>query len=194
MADYQSEYALTAQSVLGGVALDYKLCSITEVTDVQIASLACAVDAVSALQPQVNTALQADLPSVGEVSLSADEGVMLLGLQRDQWWVLSQQADSTHLVATLGALVGDKACITEQSDAWVALRLTGPGSRRALERICMPDLDPAVFPQQRVMRTTMEHLGVILVHEGPERYLLLSARSSAEMCLHALTLSVAYTE
>jgi sarcosine oxidase subunit gamma len=70
------------------------------------------------------------------------------------------------------------------------LRVSGPKSRIALERICPLDLHPSTFPQGRVARTLMEHLGVIILHEGPDTYLLLSARSSAGSFLHAVETSV----
>jgi len=86
--------------------------------------------------------------------------------------------------------LGDNAYCTDQSDSWVTLELTGPNALHALERICPVDLRPDIFTVGSVARTTMEHLGVIIARVGEDQYWLMSASSSAESFLHAITLSV----
>ena len=78
---------------------------------------------------------------------------------------------------------------TDQTDAWVALEVSGPEVLPALERLCPLDLDGRSFPEGSAARTVMEHMGATILRLGPERFLLLSARSSARSFLHAVETS-----
>ena len=82
--------------------------------------------------------------------------------------------------------LGDTVYVTDQSDSWVMLRIGGPKCRSALERVCLLDLDPRAFPVGKVARTVMEHLGTIIISEGNDYFLLLSARSSADSFYKAI--------
>ncbi len=84
------------------------------------------------------------------------------------------------------------AWTTEQTDAWVRLELSGPLALPALERLCMLDLDPRVFPEGAAARTVMEHMAAILIRTGPKAFLLFSASSSARSFLHAVETSLRY--
>ena len=75
-------------------------------------------------------------------------------------------------------------------NVWVALDISGPKARDALERICPIDLHDDAFAIMDLARTTMEHLGVIILRTDEERWRLLSASSSARSFLHALETSV----
>ena len=80
--------------------------------------------------------------------------------------------------------------MTLQSDNWVGVRISGTRSRDALERICPLDLHPDVFGIDQVARTVMEHLGVIILREDKDSFLMLSASSSAKSFLHAIETSI----
>ena len=79
---------------------------------------------------------------------------------------------------------------SDQSDAWCLLRIDGPASRRALERVCPLDLHPDAFPVGAVARSVVEHLGAIVLREGENAFLLLSPRSSARSFLHEIERSI----
>lgn len=53
----------------------------------------------------------------------------------------------------------------------------------------MRDLDAAAFPPGRVARTLMAHLGAVVLRDGAERSLTLSAGSSARS-FHAVESSL----
>ena len=86
--------------------------------------------------------------------------------------------------------VSGTAWATDQSDSYCLLRLEGARSREVLERICPLDLHPGAFALGAASRTAMEHLGVLLIREEAEQYLLMSARSSALSFLHAVQTSI----
>ena len=70
------------------------------------------------------------------------------------------------------------------------LRLRGEKAREALERICLLDLDESAFQVGDAARTAMEHLGTVILREGSDCFLLMSAGSSAKSFLHAVETSV----
>jgi len=78
---------------------------------------------------------------------------------------------------------------SDQTDAWVILEVEGVHVRDGLERICPLDLHPEAFSIGSAARTVMEHMGAMIVRTGTDRFLLLSARSSARSFLHAVETS-----
>ena len=79
---------------------------------------------------------------------------------------------------------------TDQTDVWCALEITGPMVREALARLCPLDLHPEVFQADHMGRTTMEHMGAIVVRLGGDSFLLVSASSSAQSFWHAVEVSM----
>lgn len=184
-----SEYDLTAQSALGGYAQDFEGVSLMEVDGLAIVSLAVPLGGGAKLKTAMKSAYGVEFPSPGRVAGSKDGKTRFLGMNLEQAFAIFD-----HGHADAGDLVGKKlknrAYVTLQSDNWVALRISGPRSRDALERICPLDLHPDVFGKGHVARTIMEHLGVIIVREDDDGFLLLSASSSASSFLHALETSI----
>jgi len=112
-----------------------------------------------------------------------------LGLQPQQWFVVFEHNQGAPL-AKIKEKLGNAAYCTDQSDSWVSLSLSGPLARTALERICPIDLHANSFAVNTVARTTMEHLGVVITRTDEDEFLLMSAASSADSFLHAITTSV----
>lgn len=182
------DITLTAVPVLGGYTMQSNGVSITENTTQSLVSIACPNGGDAALQASVKSAFGVDLPAVSRIE-TADTS-RILGLQPQQWFVAFESDNASSPLATIKDQLGDSAYCTDQSDSWVALELSGPNVLRALERICPIDLRPANFTVGSVARTTMEHLGVIIARVGEDQYWLMSASSSAESFLHAITMSV----
>ena len=76
---------------------------------------------------------------------------------------------------------------TDQTDAWVCLEISGPETILALERLC--PLDIARFTDGTAARTVMQHMGALIIRLSADRFLLLSARSSAASFLQAVETS-----
>jgi len=125
-------------------------------------------------------------PEPNRSTVSDNGKYRLLGLQSDQCFALIA-SDTPH---TRLPELDEGAYVTDQSDSWASMRLSGPMSRAALERICPIDLHPSVFPVNQVTRTSMEHLAVIILCESDDRYLMLSPTSSSESFLHAIVMSL----
>ena len=153
-----------------------------------IASIAFGPDAAGAREA-VERGLGMALPAIGEsASAPFAGGSTVLGLQRDQWFVLTPAADAP--VEAVREAVGERPAVTDQSDAWVALVMEGPRATLALERTCRLDLHAEAFGVGRVARTAMEHIATVIHREGAERFVLLAPRSSAEWFARAVATSV----
>lgn len=54
------------------------------------------------------------------------------------------------------------AALTDQSDGWACLSLTGAGADQALMRLVPVDVRPAAFPVGRCIRAPLNHMNMIL--------------------------------
>jgi sarcosine oxidase subunit gamma len=111
-------------------------------------------------------------------------------------WGVCVDDDGTNPIdaakALLGKSLSKQMAMTDQSDSWVILALSGPQSRRTLARICPIDCSESAMLIGTTARTSMEHLGAIITRrpdEGDHQpcFWLLSARSSAASFLHTIT-------
>lgn len=177
---------------LGGYGRDFGAATLDELPTLAIVSIARPLGGEAALAAAFRDGFGTEPPEPGASALSADGRVRFLRLSPDQTFALFEH-DGPDAARLVGARLGDAAWLTDQTDAWVALRLRGPASRAALERICPIDLDPESFPEDRFARTVMEHLGAIVLRAEPDGFLLLAARSSAASFLHAVETSIRNT-
>ena len=183
------DLSLTAQTALNGFRRDFEGVSLAEVGDHASVSVATPMGGGERLGKSIASAYGAKLPAVGKSNLSDDGKARFLGLQPDQMFLLFEH-EGDRAVAVVTGQLGDAGYYTDQSDSWAMLRLSGPVGRTALERICMLDLHPETFAIGAVARTTMEHLGVIILREAADSFLLMSPRSSATSFLHAVETSI----
>lgn len=193
-------FQLKAVSPLNGYHQSFEQVSLREVTNLSIVSMALALGESTALQSAMQHHYQGNLAKPG-VSIvcknSADQAIEFWSMSTDQSFVFSAnipQAGELSLLEQLQQSLGECCYLSEQSDAWVALRLEGKQSRCALERICPIDLHPNKFTVGDVARTSMEHLSVLIRKESADSYLLLSPRSSSTSFLHALEVSILNTQ
>jgi len=190
-----SEFNFVSLPVLDGFKQELQGVSIAEQTKLGIVSVSCPNGGDAALAASVKKAFDCSLPRVSGVEVSErgpySGNLRWLGLQPQQWFVLFEQnADQGAPLAIIKDKLGGTAYCTDQSDSWVSLEVSGPLAISALERICPVDLHPAEFPVGTVARTSMEHLGVIITRTGDDQFLMMSATSSADSFLHAITTSV----
>ena len=184
-----TDHTLTARSAFSKQPDQHEGLTLAAIEPPAIVSIAIPNGGEAALLAALQGAYTIDLPVVGRTAVSATTNATLLRLARDQMFVLFPQPASGRPTDAIADALGDTAYLTDQSDSWAALRIAGSNCRAALERICPLDLDAATFPPGMVARTAMEHLGVIMVCEAADTYLLLSARSSADDFLHAVETS-----
>ncbi len=193
--------SLTAQSPLGGYKMIVDGTSLIEVTGLSMVSVAPLAGSQAAFQTAT-----AKLFKTGKSDSSKPSATMALdrpGKQRcilmpsaQNQWFLCFDDDGTNPIdaakALLGKSLSKQMAMTDQSDSWVILALSGPQSRRTFARICPIDCSASAMLIGTTARTSMEHLGAIITRrpdEGDHQpcFWLLSARSSAASFLHTIT-------
>lgn len=180
-----SEYRLRPAPALGGYDRTIGTIRITEITDIALVSLSVPLKGEQALNDALTKAFGATMPGSGKVTNSADGATRFLGMAHDQAFAMFDCAgdDADH---HLHEQLGGTAYCTAQSDNWVVMRMAGPDVRNALARICQINLSPDHFDETTVARTVVQHMGVTLFRDGPDSFVLFSARSSAQSFLKAL--------
>ena len=166
--------------------------SISEVTDQAIVSMAIPKAINDAFNKAIKKSFKVERPAIGQFTQSKTNNTRFLGLQQDQMFVLFDYTGD-RAVEEISAKINSTeqlAYMSDQSDSWVTLRISGDNCLDALERICPLDLHQSAFPEGSVARTSMEHMATIIIHESEGSYLLLSLRSFAHSFLHAVTTSI----
>lgn len=184
-----ADYTLDTRTALGGYDHEFEGAALKEVTGLGIVSVAIPLDGKPALAAAVKSAYGCALPKPTQSVLSKDKSVRLVPTQADQFFVLFDHADP-DAAGHVAGLLGATGYYTDQSDNWVALALSGPVARRALERICPVDLAPDAFKVNASVRTVMHHMGALILRTGDDAYLLLSASSSALSFQHMVETAV----
>ncbi len=184
-----SKQSLQARSPLDGIDKEYPGVRLTEVSDLGLVSLAVPLGEQDALSQSVSSAYKVSLPSTAHSVNSSFDNTCILGLQIDQYFLMFDYSGD-RAVEFITQKLGQTAYLSDQSDSWVFLRISGGKALQVLERICPIDLHPDCFAVGSVARTSMEHLGVIIMRESEDCYLLLSPRSSAQSFLHAVETSI----
>ena len=114
-------------------------------------------------------------PQPNQTSTSKGEG-QLIWTGRDQAFLLGADA------APLAGL----AALTDQSDGWCGLMLSGAGALDVLARLVPVDLRNSQFPVGRCIRTALNHMNLILWRRD-EGFALLVFRSMGRTAWHELT-------
>ncbi len=179
---------LDAQWPLDGTDLRYDGIVILGVTRVSAVSISIPQGAASKVSASLKKRFGEDLPAVGASLSDDDQTTRLLRLGQDELLLLVDTftADS---VASAREIFNQTAYLVDLSDSFAMLEISGGRCLEALERICPLDLAPDRFGQGAVARTLMEHLDVIILRTGEDKYLLISARSTAKNFLHAVQVS-----
>ena len=78
-----------------------------------------------------------------------------------------------------------RAAVTEQTDAWVVVRLEGSGAGDVLARLVPVDLRERAFPEGSVARTLLGHASVLILRGGGA-FEIWAFRSMARTLAHEL--------
>jgi sarcosine oxidase subunit gamma len=193
--------SLTAQSPLGGYEMitgDTSLVEVTGLSMVSVAPLAGSQTAFQKAMAKLFKTGQNDNPKPNAtmaLDRSGKPRCILMPSAQNQWFLCFDD-DGTNPIdkakALLGKSLSKQVAMTDQSDSWVILALSGLYSRQTLARICPIDCSASAMPIGTTARTSMEHLGAIITRRPDEGnhqpcFWLLSARSSAASFLHAIT-------
>lgn len=186
-----SDFTLVARPALGGFHHEEAGLTVSELSDFSLVSVAVPLGGDKALAGGLRSGLGLARPDAGASTVSSDGKHRLLWTAPDQMLLMSIPGLSRPVEDIRGAL-DVPAYLTDQSDAWTALRLAGPRTVDMLQRMVPIDTAPESFGPGRVARTVTEYMGVIVLREEGGDILLLAARSSAQTFLHAITTTVGY--
>lgn len=122
--------------------------------------------------PALATALQAghglDLPQAGQSGELGDTLILWFG--------------AGHVLLcgpAPDAALADLAALTDQTDGWAALTLSGADAESVLARLVPLDLSPAAFGPGRTARSTIGHMPASLTRRQDGTFLLMTFRSMA---------------
>lgn len=183
---------LRALSALDNFSEEIHGVSVSEVSDQAIVSMAIPPATNDSFNKAIKKNFTVERPAIGQFTQSNTDNARFLGLQQDQMFMLFDYTGD-RAVTEISTKINPNeqlAYLSDQSDSWVTLRVSGSNCLAALERICPLDIHPDTFPVGSVARTSMEHMATIIVHESAGSYLLLSLRSFAHSFLHAVTTSI----
>jgi heterotetrameric sarcosine oxidase gamma subunit len=111
-------------------------------------------------------------PAPNRTSVADD--TVLIWTGRHQAFLLN--ADPAPLAASCG--------LTDQSDGWAALTVTGPQAEAVLARLVPLDLRLGAFAVGHAVRSGLNHMNLILWRTGPYAFTLLVFRSMARTAWH----------
>lgn len=94
----------------------------------------------------------------------------------------------TWLVA--GDVVLDGAAVTDQSDAFAVVQLSGARAEDVLARLVPVDLRGKVFKTNHVAKTMLGHMAVTIIRTGPDSFEIMAMRSMAKTLVHDLEVAM----
>ena len=166
--------SLTAQSPLGGYEMVADGTSLIEVTGLSMVSVAPLAGSQGAFQTAMAKLFKTGSPKPSAtmaLDRSGKQKCILMPSAQNQWFLCFDD-DGTNPIdaakALLGKSLSKQMAMTDQSDSWVVLALSGPQSRETLARICPIDCSASAMPIGTTARTSMEHLGAIITRRPDE--------------------------
>jgi sarcosine oxidase subunit gamma len=113
------------------------------------------------------------------------DGLGAFWMAQGQWMIAGADRADRDFAAEL-AQAAPGARVTEQTDAWAAIEITGDAASlgRLLERLV--NLPPRATAPGRSTRTLMHHMGVFVIRPAADRLIVLGMRSAARSLWHAL--------
>ena len=87
--------------------------------------------------------------------------------------------------------LSDHAALTDQSDAWTAVQVSGAGVEDVLARMVPGDVSAAAFKRGHTARTQVQHMNGSLTRIGADSFVILVFRSMAGTLRHDLERAMA---
>lgn len=82
------------------------------------------------------------------------------------------------------------AAVTDQTDAWAVVAMTGAGGVDVLARLVPIDLRPAQFKIGHTARTLLGHISVAITRKGADAFEIMVMRSMAGTLVHELSVAM----
>ncbi|MEO0989664.1 MAG: sarcosine oxidase subunit gamma family protein [Pseudomonadota bacterium] len=95
--------------------------------------------------------------------------------------------EQATLLGQLPAGLDDLAAITDVTDGWAVMALSGPLAHATLARLTPLDLRPTKFAVGATARTDLRHMMAQITRTGPEVFEIMVMRSFTGTAVHDLT-------
>jgi heterotetrameric sarcosine oxidase gamma subunit len=163
---------LIAKSALDGQSLTLGAVTLNEVTVGPITSIAVFPGGAKATAKGLKTlGLSIPLPN----RFAEKNGARIVWTGRDQAFLVGVPPP-----------VLEGAALTDQSDGWAVLGITGTGAVEALARLVPVDLRLAAFAVGRAVRTQVNHMNAVILRTGDYAFEIMVFRSMARTVWHEL--------
>ena len=185
------DYILRAVNILEDYESEINGIKISEIKNKEIYALAIKEKNEKKATMSLLKHFDAQMPLVGKGSVSEKYNLKILRLSADQLFLFFDNKNLTDVQNTFKNLY-DSFFITEQTDAWCGLKVSGKNIEECLIRVSPIDISLENFPVNAFAKTMMEHLGTIMIRSHKQEFELFSASSSARSFLHAVETSARY--
>jgi heterotetrameric sarcosine oxidase gamma subunit len=162
---------------------------IEERTDLAFASTICKREKHFALFNAINTSFGIALPD-GPRRVTRGH-VTFAGTGPDQWIASADGPDAAGFAARVRARIGPFAAVSDQSDARLVLRVSGPRVREVLAKGVPVDLHPQAFKPGDIACTVVGYINTQIDMLDDVTYQLAAPRSMAGSFWSWLTASAA---
>jgi len=160
-----------------------------EITNLRIGVLSIPINSLDNARKLIIKKFDCDLPNISKSIIIEAPKLRILRMTIEQLFFL--EFDKINpIIYPIYSGFQSVGYLSDQSDAWVSIRIKGEKVIPALERICTIDISYPGFPENSVARTQMEHLSVIIIRESLDGFLMMSASSSAGSFLEMLEVSL----
>lgn len=163
---------LIAKSALEGQSLTVGTVTLAEVDVGRVTSVAVLPGGAKAVAKGLK-ALGLAMPEAN--SFAEKKGARIVWTGREQAFLVGVEPP---------ALEG--AAVTDQTDGWTVLALSGAGAVDVLARLVPMDLRLPAFPVGRAVRTQLNHMNVVILRVGDHAFEIMGFRSMARTAWHEL--------
>lgn len=185
MADFELKPRSVFDSV-GGCRVEATGVTFDEATQRSLISLTARKGQAEAVGKAVKKAFGIDLPDARKSTTA--NGITALYSGPGQWFLT---AEDEALFAKTQKATDSVASVTDQSDGFTALTLSGPRAPDVLMRLSSLDYTDTAFPTGSVARTPMQQISVMIARtgDGPD-FLLNTPRSTARGFAHDVKIAI----
>lgn len=159
----------------GLLPMSHGTVAVHEVVQDHIVSIAPYKGKATALNKAMTTAYGLKYPAAGRVT--ANDAV------RCQW---AGHAHAFLIGSPAVDALSDLAAVTDQSDAWAIVHISGDHVHDVLARLIPMDLRPSAFKKNYTARTMVQHMAANVTRVGPDAFEIMVMRSMARTLVHDL--------
>lgn len=183
---------LTANSPLGGFEATKNGTNLMELSSLSLVSVCPMQNGEDGFKLAIAKLFNKSAPN--RCIALINEERFLMPSAHNQWFFGNENYANdpcTAAVDAFGKVTSKLLAITDQSDAWAVLQLSGEKVGEALQHLCQLDCRKDAMPIGATSRTMIAHLGVIITRrpnacDGTTCFWMFAPRSSASSFLKAV--------